>query len=306
MIDVRDLRIDYGGVCAVRDLSLAVGAGEIYGLIGANGAGKTSTMRALAGLLQPTYGEIRVGGIDVREHREAANRLLGFMPDQAPLYEDLTVGEYLDLWAASYRVPRAERGTMVARCLERVDLAAKRDALTGTLSRGMKQRLMLARALLPEPLVVLLDEPANGMDPHGRAFLKEMVRQLGHAGKTVVLSSHILAELSHMCTSAGIMRRGRMVVSGRVDAVTASVLGRAKITAEVTAGLETLQRLLGADPRVSGLRREGPEVEFTFAGDAEAAGELLAALCAAGVRMANFARKKQDLEEVFLRVGGTA
>lgn len=303
MIQVQDLRVDYDEVCAVRDLSLEIGPGEIYGLIGPNGAGKTSTLRALIGLLEPTYGEIHLNGVDLIEDREEAIRQVGFMPDFSPVYEDLTVWEFLDLFAASYLIPREQRRRTIDRYLELVDLTEKRETMTFGLSRGMRQRLMLAKTLLPDPQIVLLDEPASGMDPHGRVLLMNLMRDLGSQGKTVMISSHILAELSEFCTSVGIMEKGRMVVSGRVDEVTAQVLGRAEIAVEVVAGAEVLVRAALENPRISGLHREGNIFTFSFDGGPEEASDLLASLISAGVRVASFSRKKEGLEEVFMRVG---
>jgi ABC-2 type transport system ATP-binding protein len=303
MIEVYDLRVDYDDVCAVRDLTLAVGAGEIYGLIGPNGAGKTTTLRALTGLIEPTHGDILLGGVDLRDDPDQADRLVGFMPDAAPLYDDLTVWEFLDLFAASYLIPADRRTALIERTLGRVDLREKRDAMTAGLSRGMKQRLMLAKTLLPDPQVLLLDEPASGMDPHGRALLREILNQFRADRRTVMISSHILAELSDFCTSVGVMERGRMVVSGRVEEVAGQVLGRGRIAVEIVAGGDALAQVLAADERVGTVRGDGTRWEFPFDGGPEAASELLASLVAAGVKVAAFGRKKEDLEELFLRVG---
>lgn len=303
MIEVRDLRVDYEDVCAVRDLTLTVTPGEIYGLIGPNGAGKTTTLRTLVGIKEPTYGEIRINGIDLALDREEALRSVGFMPDTAPVYEDLTVWEYLELFAASYHIPRAERRAAIEKYLELVDLVGKRDAMTAGLSRGMRQRLLLAKTLLPEPTIALLDEPASGVDPHGRLLLKQVLRRLGAEGKTVIISSHILSELSDFCTSVGIMEKGRLVVSGRVEEVAARVLGRLELEIEVLAGQEACADILRQHPQVGDVRQEGNRLVAAFCGDETAASDLLAALVKAGVKVASFARRQAGLEEVFLRVG---
>ena len=303
MIRVRDLRVDYDDVCAVNDLSLEVAAGEIYGLIGPNGAGKTTTLRALVGLQEPTYGDVWLNGVDLHLHREDAVRLVGFMPDSAPLHEDLTVWEYLDLFAASYFLPRNQRGEIIDRCLELVDLTEKREAMTAGLSRGMKQRLILAKTLLPDPQIVLLDEPASGIDPYGRALLKDLLRELGAAGKAVVVSSHILSELSEFCTSVGIMERGRMVVSGRLEEVAAQVVGKSEAWVEVLSGEEQCAAALAADPRVQEVVSARGVFSFAFDGGREDLSDLLSRLVAAGVRVVSFGPRKSDLEEVFLKVG---
>lgn len=303
MIQVRNLRVDYDEVCAVHDLSLDIGPGEIYGLIGPNGAGKTSTLRALVGLVEATYGDIVIGGFDLDHDREQAVGLIGFMPDSAPVYDDLTVWEFLDLFAEAYRIPFARRGQAIDQYLRLVDLTEKRHAMTGGLSRGMKQRLMLAKTLLPDPQVLLLDEPASGVDPNGRALLKQILRDLGHAGKTIIISSHILSELSEFCTSVGVMQKGELVVGGTVAEVATRVMGRAKIILEVVGATDGAARVLAADARVSAPAWQGAVCEFAFEGEAEQASELLAALVTAGVRVAAFSREKEDLEALFLKIG---
>lgn len=303
MIQVRDLRVDYDDVCAVHDLSLDLAPGEVFGMIGPNGAGKTTTLRALTGLLEPTYGEIRLNGLDLATQREAAVRLVGFMPDFAPAYDDLTVYEFLDLFAASYHIPPAERPALIERYLQMVDLTEKRDAMTVGLSRGMRQRLILAKTLLPEPKIVLLDEPASGMDPHGRMLLKDILRQISAEGATVLISSHILTELSAFCTSVGVMEKGRMVVSGTVADVAEQVLGRARVLVEVLEGADRAQQLLTANPAISNISQDGNALTFEHTGGPAEESDLLAALVAAGVRITAFGRKKEDLEDVFMKIG---
>jgi ABC-2 type transport system ATP-binding protein len=303
MIEVRNLRVDYDDVCAVRDLSLDVNGGEVYGLIGPNGAGKTTTLRALVGLLEPTYGDVRIKGVDLEQHRDEATRYIGFMPDSAPLYDDLRVWEFLDLWAASYHIPADRRLRAIHTELERVDLLAKRDAMTGTLSRGMRQRLMLAKTLLPDPDILLLDEPASGVDPFGRALLKDILRERGAAGKAVIISSHILSELSEFCTSVAIMEKGSLMLSGKVEEVARRVFGGSAITLEVVSGAELVEGVLAEREQVMGLARTGSTFRFTFTGTPEEAGGLMAALVQAGVRMSSFAPEAEDLEAVFLKVG---
>ena len=211
--------------CAVSDLSLDVGQGEVCGLIGPNGAGKTTTMRAMLGLIEPTYGEIELAGVDMREHPRDACRAVGFMPDFPPMYDDLMCWEFLDLFAASYGIPRAMRRVVIDRSITLVGLAEKRHAMVVELSRGMRQRLMLAKTLIPDPQVLMLDEPASGLDPPGRIDLKNVLKGLAAAGKTVLISSHILSEMSEFCTSVAIMERGRMVINGTIAEVQGRVMG---------------------------------------------------------------------------------
>ncbi len=303
MISVRDLRVDYDNFCAVSDVNLEVGPGEVCGLIGPNGAGKTTTMRAMLGLIEPTYGEIEMAGVDMRDRPRDACRLLGFMPDNPPMYDDLKCWEFLDLFAASYGIPRARRRTVVTSHLELVRLSAKADAMVVELSRGMRQRLMLAKTLIPDPKVLLLDEPASGIDPQGRIDLKNILRDLASRGKTVLVSSHILTEMQEFCTSVAIMERGRMVVSGLIEEVNQRVLGAAAVFVEVLGTAEAFLRIVGEDPLAGEITQVNGLYSFRYAGGPDEAAELLASLIRAEVRVASFAPKKEGLEDLFLKVG---
>jgi ABC-2 type transport system ATP-binding protein len=303
MIRITDLRVDYDNVCAVRNLSLKVAPGDVCGLIGPNGAGKTTTMRAMLGLIEPTYGEIELAGVDMREHPRDACRVVGFMPDFAPMYEDLQCWEFLDLFAASYFIPRPERRELVDRYLNMVGLTEKRKALIAELSRGMRQRLMLAKTLIPDPQVLLLDEPASGMDPQGRIDLKNILKQLGAQGRTVLISSHILSEMSEFCTAVAIMEKGRMVVSGTIDEVNARVLGSGVIEVEILGAEDAFLRLVAEDSHADAVERRNGLYAFRYRGNVEQASVLLTRLVSSGVRVASFARRKEGLEELFLKVG---
>jgi ABC-2 type transport system ATP-binding protein len=303
MISIRDLRVDYDNLCAVQDLTLTVSEGEVCGLIGPNGAGKTTTMRTLLGLIEPTFGQVEIMGIDVHEHPHEVARLVGFMPDFPPVYEDLLVWEFLDLFASSYRIPRWNRPDLVDHHLAMVGLEEKRDAPILELSRGMRQRLMLAKTLIPGPEVLLLDEPASGVDPQGRIDLKNILKRLSSEGKTILISSHILAEMNEFCTSVAIMERGRLVISGRIDEVNTRIMGDSTLAVEVLGETETFLRILADDQRAGPAERKGDSFEFRFRGGSEEASELLCHLVTAGVRVASFARRKENLEELFLTVG---
>jgi ABC-2 type transport system ATP-binding protein len=303
MIRIRDLRVDYENVCAVRDLSLDVEPGEVCGLIGPNGAGKTTTMRAMLGLIEPTYGEIEIMGVDIRQHHEDVCRVVGFMPDYAPVYGDLLVWEFVDLFAASYGVSRSRRPAEVDHYLELVGLSEKRSAQVSDLSRGMLQRLILAKTLIPQPRVLLLDEPASGVDPQGRIALKQILRHLAEERKTVLISSHILVEMNEFCTSVAIMESGQIKISGRIDEVNRQVMGDQLLSIEVLAGEDVLMAIVGADDRAGTIKRTGDTMEFRFRGDAEAASDLLANLIQKGVRVSAFQRRRDNLEDLFLKVG---
>ncbi|MEX0322069.1 MAG: ABC transporter ATP-binding protein [Puniceicoccaceae bacterium] len=222
-IQINDLRVDYGTFTAVSNLSLTIERGEIYGLIGPNGAGKTSTLNVLATLLIPTYGSVRMAGFDLDEQTDAIRARLGYMPDLAPIIGNLKVWEFLDLFANCYGLVGIEKDKRVDECLELVGMDEKRNVLCGTLSRGMTQRVVLAKTLLHKPEILLLDEPASGMDPHARIELKDALQAVASEGATIIISSHILSELSEMATSVGILHLGQLRESGSVQQVLSSL-----------------------------------------------------------------------------------
>jgi ABC-2 type transport system ATP-binding protein len=303
MIKVRGLRVEYDDVVAVRDLDLDVEPGMVYGLIGPNGAGKTSVIRALATLLEPAAGEIAIAGADAVETPREARRFLGYMPDASPVYDDLTVVEFLEFFARAHRHPRRDRPLRIRHCLELTRLTEKADTPAGGLSRGMKQRLVLAKTLLHDPKVLLLDEPASGLDPMARIEFRAILRDLGAAGKAVLISSHILTELSDFCNAVGIMERGRMVVSGRVDEVLARLSPHPRIEIVLAAPDARLGGLLAAHPRVKSHTVNGTSAQAVFDGDGEALAALLAELVAAGLRVRSFTERRENIEDIFMKVG---
>ncbi|MCC6680928.1 MAG: ABC transporter ATP-binding protein [Phycisphaeraceae bacterium] len=298
-----DMRVDYDDLTAVHDLNLTIEPGEVFGLIGPNGAGKTSTLRVLGTLQQPTYGQVHIAGYDVEEHPAEIHRLLGFMPDAPPVYDDLKCWEMLDVFARAYFVDRRQRRKRVDQCLADVELTAKRNVLAGTLSRGMKQRLILAKTLLHDPLVLLLDEPASGLDPMARIEFRHLMRNLAARGRTVIVSSHILSELSDFCTSIGIMEKGLLVESGRIEQIASRINSHRKLIIEVTAGMDIAQRLLGERGIVVSVDAAIGRIILEFPGtEAELPG-LLAALVTGGVSVKAFYEKKMGVEDILLRVG---
>lgn len=219
MIETRDLTKTYGDLHAVQRLNLKLDQGDVFGFIGPNGAGKTTTMRMLATLLNPTHGEATVCGYSIYTGAKEIRRLIGYMPDFFGVYDDMKVGEYLEFFAAAYRIKGPERKRVCDQCLELVDLTYKRDALVTSLSRGMTQRLGLARVLLHDPQVLLLDEPASGLDPRARIEIRGLLKELRLLGKTILVSSHILPELADICNKIGIIERGELLVNGKVSDV---------------------------------------------------------------------------------------
>jgi ABC-2 type transport system ATP-binding protein len=306
VVVTRGLVKRYPGTVAVAGLDLAVGEGEIFGLVGPNGAGKTTTLRILATLLAATSGHAEVAGIDVRRNPDAARRVLGFMPDVFGVYDDMKVWEYLDFFARCYGIPGARRRRMIGDLLELVDLADKRDAYVQSLSRGMQQRLCLAHTLVHDPQVLLLDEPASGLDPRARVELRELLRELRALGKTIVISSHILPELEELCTAVAIVDHGRVLAHGKVADIERRLRFGAVLRVAVLGDDEAIAAArshFSADPRVaSATVLDDGVVELGFRGDDEAAAELLAAAIGAGLRVASFARAASDLEELFLQV----
>ncbi len=304
-IEIRDLRVDYGDFVAVNDISLSVLPGEVCGLVGPNGAGKTSTFRVLATLNEPTYGSVKLCGMDLFDDPEAARRLLGYMPDLAPVPSDLKVWEFLDLFAHSHGIGSAKaRRERIDQCLAEVHLEDKRDAWCRSLSRGQTQRLVLAKTVMHRPRVMVLDEPASGMDPLSRRDLRLTLRRLAAEGVAVIVSSHILSELADMCTSLCVMNRGRILASGPVDEVR-SALGHHSRTLTLTvladAGAPAEEMLTGAEG-VSELVRQTDRLSFRFEGAPEAQAALLSRITAAGVPVRSFEEQKSSFEDILVQV----
>ena len=244
MIQTENLTKQYGTLYAMKNLSLNLEAGDLYGFIGPNGAGKTTTMKILATLLQPTYGEAYICGMSIYTKPKEIRRLVGFMPDFFGVYDDMKVIEYLEFFAAAYRIKGEKRRKICDEMLELVDLGYKRDAMAASLSRGMTQRLGLARVLLHDPQVLLLDEPASGLDPRARIEMRELLKRLGSSGKTIMVSSHILPELADICNKVGIIERGELLVNADVAEVMRQVRDHIVINVELAERSEDAAKLL--------------------------------------------------------------
>jgi ABC-2 type transport system ATP-binding protein len=301
-IETRGLSRRFGQVMAVQELNLKVPTGALFGLIGPNGVGKTTTLRMLAGLLEPTAGEIVIDG-RVTNHDWREMRLqIGYMPDFFGVYEDMLVWEYLDFFGRCYDLPAARRRQVTGELLELVDLADKREAYVQTLSRGMRQRLCLAHALVHDPQVLLLDEPASGLDPRARVEMRELLRELGAMGKTVVVSSHILSELAELCDWVGIIEKGRLVANGPLAEIVRQIQEGKMLRLETLSPREEVEAILRDQPGIGHVHEVNGHLEVEFQGDDEATAALLATLVARGVKVLSFAEIGGDLEEVFLRL----
>ncbi len=311
MIHVRHLTHRFGDREVLRDVSFRVQRGEIFGFIGPNGAGKTTTIRVMSTLLSPTSGRVEIDGIDVEVDPDAVRRRIGYMADHPGVYERVTVGEYLDFFAAAYRVPVGDRPITVEAVIDLTDLGSLRDRLVAELSKGMKQRIQLARTLLHDPKVLILDEPASDLDPRARIEMRDLLMELRRMGKTIFLSSHILAELADMCTSVGILEKGRLVASGPVDAIARALdHGDSGRTAKRRARI----RVLGSSLMVKDvLGPRGVEVELLgdaqnglcsigYDGDDGTLAELVRALVDAGVLLVGLEPERNELERIFLEV----
>jgi len=302
MIEIVGVTKQYGRFTAVSDLNLKIGSGEVFGFIGPNGAGKTTTMKMLATLMLPTVGRMTIGGYDVEQHPREVRRLIGYMPDSFGVYEDLLVWEYLDYFAALYEIERAGRHKAIDDVLELTDLGAKRDAQVMSLSRGMKQRLCLAKTLLHDPEVLLLDEPASGLDPHARIEIRELIRELCRMGKTILVSSHILTELADFCTSIGIIEAGQLLTSGRIDEITARLSSNVMLEIRVKGDAAPAMDALSERGDIGRITSDGRTIHAEYTGAPDEMDEVLTYLVGRGIRLLGFSETKADLEDIFLKI----
>jgi ABC-2 type transport system ATP-binding protein len=292
---------------AVHDVDLQINSGEVYGLIGPNGAGKTTLIRMLATAEQPTTGEIWINGELLEQSQESnlsIKQRLGYLPDDFPLYDDLTVWDYLDYFGRLYNLRQPQRRRRITEVLELVQLTYKHKSLISTLSRGMKQRLSLARTIIHEPIVLLLDEPVSGLDPIARMQFREIIKVLGEAGMTILISSHVLSDLGELCSSVGIMELGYLVESISLQALYQR-LGRQHIYLSTLGSLDDLKTELKQFSQVTGWEVIGKtkQVRVEFSGNEEEMAELLRALVMAKIPLTEFQGRTEDLETIFLKLG---
>lgn len=302
MIQIKNLRKRYGKMEALKGLTLEIEKGTVFGFVGPNGAGKSTTMSILATLLEPTSGQAYVGGYEVTKSPKEVRKLIGYMPDFFGVYDNLTAEEYLDFYGANYDIPQAERKEIIPQLLELVNLSHKRDAYVDSLSRGMKQRLGLARCLVHNPEVLILDEPASGLDPRARIELREILKELRNMGKTIIISSHILPELAEMCDVIGIVEEGNLVAFGRVDEIYTRMQETKVLRIRLLDRFEEAMSHLRQKANVSQVTHEGNWLVVGFTGDDQQQVELFRDLAVSGFPVAAFNEEQGDLEEIFLEI----
>ena len=305
MIQVEDLKIHYGEFVAVDNLSFSVKKGSVFGLIGPNGAGKTTTIKAIATLIEPTYGEIKLGDTSVLHEPEEARSMLGYMPDFPPVYDDLRVEEFCDLFAHAYGQSATERKKKVDLALAQTDLTDKRRDLCKSLSRGMKQRALLAKTLVHDPSVMLLDEPGANLDPKARIDMRNLLRKLADQGKTILVSSHVLTELEDLCDEIGIMRNGKMVVSGSLEEITQSKHTQRTLEIELLKSFPELPQWVEQHATLSGLKETNESkthFQIIHSGSREEVPEILSQMIRLGVEVTSFTTRKSKVEDLFLEI----
>ena len=313
IIETKNLTKRYGPLVAVDALSLSVEQGAIYGFVGPNGAGKTTTMRMMTTLLQPSSGEAWIAGASITRDPRGVRRAIGYMPDFFGVYDDMKVWEYLDFFAACYEIPEASRKVLINDLLELVDLAHRRDAMVDTLSRGMKQRLCLARTLAHDPRILILDEPASGLDPRARIEIRELLLELSRLGKTIFFSTHILADVAEICTQVGIVEAGRLVAQGSLDEMQrrlaphrrlhVTLLGKVDEARQALTGRAGVLAVKDQETSAGAAAAPGAPVvlDVDFSGDDAGVSALLQELVGRGLPVLHFSESVHDLEDVFMQ-----
>ncbi|MEM9185204.1 MAG: ABC transporter ATP-binding protein [Planctomycetota bacterium] len=302
MIEIKNFHKSYGDFVAVEDLSLNIAAGEMFGFIGPNGAGKSTTIRFLATLLRATSGVGHVNGHSVVDDPIGVRRSVGYMPDMFGVYDGMKVWEFLDFFSVAYEIPANQRKAVISDVLELLDLTHKRDDYVNGLSRGMKQRLCLAKTLVHDPPVLILDEPASGLDPRARLEVKALLKELRKMGKTILISSHILTELADVCTSIGIIERGRLLLSGPIEKVYRKIQQNRHIEVRFAGSPDAGVSLIRSDPKVRGVQVDARSCTVEYDGGDADVQRLMRSLVASDAGRVSFADKEPTLEDVFMMV----
>jgi len=302
MIETKGLTKNYGNLAALVDLDLRINDGDIYGFIGPNGAGKTTTMRILATLLEPTRGQAFIEGLDVTKNGKKVRSVIGYMPDFMGVYDDLKVFEYLEFFAAAFGIERKKRKSIVEGVLELTDLRSKRSVSVDSLSRGMQQRLGLARVLIHDPKVLILDEPASGLDPRARIEIRELLRELKRMGKTIMISSHILSELEEICDHVGIIEQGRLVFSGTMEEIRQRMGVQSKVRVRVGSNHQRAVELLSALPQIQQVKVVGTHIAVTFEDEQNTEGLIARTLVRGDIDIISIQPEQVKLDDAFLRL----
>ena len=302
MIELNGFGKDYGEFTAVECLDLKINQGEMFGFIGPNGAGKSTSIRFMTTLLRATRGDGSVNGFSISQKPMDVRRSIGYMPDAFGVYDGMKVWEFLDFFAVAYKIGLSKRKQVIRDVLELLDLTYKRDDYVNGLSRGMKQRLCLAKTLVHDPPVLILDEPASGLDPRARVEIKELLKELRRMGKTILISSHILTELADCCTSIGIIERGKLLMHGPMDEIYNRIRGNQVVEARFGNNLDKGLSIVRSDPNVRDVQIDGEKISIEFAEADINPSDLLKALVSNDVEVINFGRKDPNLEDVFMMV----
>lgn len=302
MIKFVGLTKRFGDLKAVDDLNFEIAEGEIFGFVGSNGAGKSTTIKIATGLMKPTEGTIYIDGIDIREKNALFRSKIGYVPDFFGVYDQLKVNEYMNFYCGLHKIPIKHREELIRKLTKLVNLEDKAEEYVDSLSRGMKQRLCLARALIHDPKILIMDEPASGLDPRARIDFRNILYRLKGMDKTIIISSHILSELAEICTSIGIIEKGRMMVKGSVNEIQKKLSHLNRITIKCTSGLDEVMNSLREIPDVSEIKMVNGNLEFSFAGTDEDKVRLLKLLVEKDIPIFHFEEKGGSLESIFLQV----
>ncbi len=302
MLEITNLTKKYGKFVALDKLNLHIDKGEIFGFVGPNGAGKTTTMKITCGLLSATSGKVTVDGVDALNHISKIKKKVGYVPDFFGVYDNFKVIEYMEFYGSLYGIGYKEVMKTSRDLLDLVNLGDKEEVFVDSLSRGMKQRLCVARSLIHNPELLILDEPASGLDPRARFEMKEIMKNLGAMGKTIIISSHILPELAEMCTSVGVMEKGHLIVNGKVEDIVNNSNKSKPILLEIIGEQETAINILREQPLVQKVSIREKDISISFLGDEVEASELLKQLVISDVKVGKFYREKGDLESIFLEL----
>ncbi len=304
MLQINHLYKNYGKFPAVTDLNLHIPQGDLFGFVGPNGAGKTTTIRMVCGLMLPTAGSITINGMDALTNLREVKKQIGYVPDFFGVYDNLKVKEYMDFYGSMYRMNSFEVEKIMDDLLELVNLSDKKEVYVDTLSRGMKQRLCVARCLIHNPALMVLDEPNSGLDPRARVEMKELLQNLRSMGKTIIISSHILSELSEMCNSIGIMNHGKLVTAGKIEDVMGSVFGNNRMVINVSTDMEMAERMVKEQ---AGIRVESvgeKEIKIMHSLTEQEISHLIARMINAGVIVTGFHQQEGSLETLFMQLTG--